>query len=200
MSIRVHPRRTCADMDRHAGWLADQCRSLGYRFVTACTSGCGVMSGASENFPRQSATFGSAKGFIGVKLLSAMNRKSQPSDDSWESDAVWKLLDQASCLTAGARFVDDTVRAARLRPPEKSWWTKWCTPAPLAGLAATTAGAAFAIFLLPGPDTPSPVAISLVNSPRAEAIQEIAETETLIAATDQLDDFSDNELVSLIGF
>ena len=38
------------------------------------------------------------------------------------------------------------------------------------------------------------------DSSQAVVIQEIAEAETLIAAVDHLEDFSDNELVSLIGF
>lgn len=40
----------------------------------------------------------------------------------------------------------------------------------------------------------------MLDSPQAIVIQDIAETETLLAAVDHLDDFSDNELVSLIGF
>jgi hypothetical protein len=42
--------------------------------------------------------------------------------------------------------------------------------------------------------------ITVVDSNAFAEIQEIAETETLISAVDQLDDFSDVELVSLIGF
>jgi hypothetical protein len=40
----------------------------------------------------------------------------------------------------------------------------------------------------------------MLDSQQASKIQDIAETETLITAVDQLDDFSDTELVSLIGF
>ncbi len=123
-----------------------------------------------------------------------MNRNSPPSDDSWESDAVWKLLDQAPPKSAGARFADDTVRAARLAEETKPWWSRLLSPAPLAGFAAATAALTFAVISLVGTTTPS------LDSPQAVAIQDIAETETLIAAVDQLDDFSDNELVSLIGF
>ncbi len=42
--------------------------------------------------------------------------------------------------------------------------------------------------------------LAALQSAQAVAIQEIAETETLIAAADHLDDFSDKELISLIGF
>ena len=41
-----------------------------------------------------------------------MNRKPLQTDESWENDAVWKLLDQAPTAAPGPRFVDDTLRAA----------------------------------------------------------------------------------------
>ncbi len=129
-----------------------------------------------------------------------MNRPSSPPDDSWESDAVWKLLDQAPPQSAGARFAEDTVRAARLLPAAAPWWKRIFTPAPLAGLAAATAAVTFAVLPLVHPPHESFSRAVVLDSPQAVAIQDIAETETLIAAADRLDDFSDNELVSLIGF
>lgn len=129
-----------------------------------------------------------------------MNRNSLPPDDSWESDAVWQLLDQASPKSAGARFADDTVRLARLSARRPSWWKLFLAPGPFAGLAAAAAAFAFAMVSLTGPTPASRVQPALIDSPQAVAIQDIAETETLIAAVDQLDDFSDNELVGLIGF
>jgi hypothetical protein len=129
-----------------------------------------------------------------------MNRKPLRTDESWENDAVWKLLDQAPPASAGPRFVDDTVRAARLAGQTAPWWKRLFTPAPLAALAGATAALVFSIISL-GDPTPLPGTPSLaLDTERAAEIQEIAETETLIAAVDHLDDFSDNELVSLIGF
>ena len=127
-----------------------------------------------------------------------MNRNSPPPDDSWESDAVWKLLDQAPSQVASARFADEVVRMARLSGEVKPWWNRFLSPAPLAGFAAATAALTFSVLSLFGPSSlpSSPV----TDSPQAANIQEIAETETLIAAVDHLDDFSDTELVSLIGF
>lgn len=127
-----------------------------------------------------------------------MNRNSPPPDDSWESDAVWKLLDQATPKAAGAQFVDETVRAARLSADVKPWWSRMLAPAPLAGLAGVTAAIGFAVITMVGPTSSIQSIVS--DSPQAAAIQDIAETEMLIAAVDHLDDFSDNELVSLIGF
>jgi hypothetical protein len=130
-----------------------------------------------------------------------MNRNSLPPDNSWESDAVWKLLDQAPPKAAGARFADDTVRAARLSVAVKPWWSRLFSPVPLAGLAAATAALAFTVVSWVGSSSPEPgIQISMQDSPQAAVIQEIAEAETLIAAVDHLEDFSDNELVSLIGF
>lgn len=126
-----------------------------------------------------------------------------PPDDSWESDAVWNLLEQAPPKTAGTRFANDVVRAARLLPEEKPWWSRLVSPAPLAGLAgaaAITAVVAFAALTFMTPTGNRGDQALLTDSDQAVAIQDIAETETLIEAADQLDDFSDNELVSLIGF
>jgi hypothetical protein len=129
-----------------------------------------------------------------------MNRKPPNTDDSWEHDAVWKLLDHATSVNPSPRFVDDTVRAARLAGQPESWWKRLLSPAPLAGLAATCAALAFTIISLSGP-TSAPEELTITfDSAQAAAIEEIAETETLIAAVDHLDDFSDHELVSMIGF
>ena len=129
-----------------------------------------------------------------------MNRKPLQSDESWENDAVWKLLDQAPPVSAGPRFVDDTLRAARLAGQPQPWWKKLFAPAPLAGLAGATAALVFSIsgWIGPSPDTNTRT-VGL-DTERAAQIQDIAETETLIAAVDHLDEFSDNELVTLIGF
>ena len=128
-----------------------------------------------------------------------MNRNSHPTDNDCESDAVWKLLEQAPAPAASARFAENTVRAAKLAGFDRPWWARLFSPAPRAGLAAATAAVALGIFALDAPShDPAPQA-SVMDSPEAVAIQNIAETEALFAAVDQLDDFSDQELVSLIG-
>lgn len=129
-----------------------------------------------------------------------MNRKHLNHDDAWENDAVWKLLDQAPPASAGPRFVEQVVRAARLAGQPLPWWQRLFAPAPLAGLAAATAALAFSVvsWIGPAPQPHLPTA-QLHGSPAAE-VQDLAESVTLIAAADQLDDFGDTELVSLIGF
>lgn len=129
-----------------------------------------------------------------------MNRKPLQTDESWENDAVWKLLDQAPSAQAGPRFVDDTVRAARLLGQPQPWWKKLFSPLPLAGLAGATAALVFSISPIFGPSPLPGTPVTNLDATRAAEIQDIAETETLIAAVDHLDEFSDTELVSLIGF
>jgi len=128
-----------------------------------------------------------------------MNRNPLPPDDSWESDAVWKLLDQAPPVAAGPRFAADTVRAARLAGTPRAWWQRVFSPIPLVGLSATAAAVAIAVLsLTPSPShTPPPIAAN--NDEAFAGIQELAEAEVLSAAVDNLDRFTDTELVSLIG-
>jgi hypothetical protein len=83
---------------------------------------------------------------------------------------------------------------------EKSWWSRFFSPAPLAGLAGATAALVFAVVSWTGPSPEPALTVAMVNSPQAVAIEDIAEAETLLAVADHLEDFSDQELVSLIGF
>lgn len=129
----------------------------------------------------------------------SMNQPSQETDATFESDSVWKLLEQVPCPVAGPRFVDDTVRAARLAGQKSPWWRAMLSPAPLAGLAGATAAAVFAFTLMSAPDPAGDPDGEFVFSEQAAEIQEIAETETLISAVDHLDEFSDTELVAMIG-
>lgn len=125
-------------------------------------------------------------------------------EDSWESDDVWKLLDQAAPPSASPRFVDDVVRMAKLLPAPTPWWKRLLSPAPLAGLAGAAAAIALAVTLLnspqPGSLTTEPIVAVAPQTDEFEALQDLAETETLIAAADHLDEFSDDELARLIGF
>ncbi len=128
-----------------------------------------------------------------------MNRKPLNNDESWENDAVWKLLDQAPPAVAGPRFVDDTVRAARLAGQPSPWWRRVFSPVPLAGLAAAAAAVVFVFTQVSAPAPGVDPVSGLAASEQAAQIQEIAETETLISAVDHMEDFSDTELVALIG-
>jgi hypothetical protein len=129
-----------------------------------------------------------------------MNRHPLNSDDSLDTDPVWKLLDEAPAPRASERFVERTLRAARLDPVAPvPFWKKWLSPAPLLGLGS--AAAVMILVLMSGPRPE--LATELAGGGDVEtfaAIQEAAEMEALLAAVDQMEDFSDHELVSLIGF
>lgn len=129
-----------------------------------------------------------------------MNRQPHQSDESWENDAVWKLLDQAPPAATSPRFVDNTVRAARLAGQPAPWWSRVLAPLPLAGIAAAAAACVIAVLSLQNDTPASDHRVAAVDSNAFAEIQEIAETEALISAVDDLDKFSDVELVSLIGF
>lgn len=129
-----------------------------------------------------------------------MNRNLLPPDDSWESDAVWKLLDQASPRVAGPRFADNAVRAARLAGSPRAWSQRLFAFAPLTGLVATAAAVIIAVVSLNPSPTHTLTPKSVSSEEAFAGIQELAEAEVLRAAVDNLDNFTDNELVSLIGF
>ena len=113
--------------------------------------------------------------------------------------SVWDKLDDALAAEDHPQFrfrrlMDRLdLTAADVKP----WWSRLLSPVPLAGIAGATAAL---VFTMVGPSGEPTRTLAAVDSQQAVAIQEIAETETLIAAADQLENFSDNELVSLIGF
>ncbi|MEP2774564.1 MAG: hypothetical protein ABJZ54_04505 [Luteolibacter sp.] len=125
-------------------------------------------------------------------------------DDDWaENDATWKLLGEAAPKEASPRFADDTLRAVRLLPEADPWWPKILRFSPW--VAAAACGAFAVMFYVDGPDTggKSPVVEAPVEVSPAEEwvqIEEAATAELLAAAADHPEDFSDQELVALIGF
>lgn len=136
-----------------------------------------------------------------------MNSNNPPPDDSWESDAVWNLLDKAPPMEPRASFTDDLVRMVKLEPAPQPWWKRLLTPAPLGAIATAAAAVALGMMSLKNGGTSpdqglTPVVVADV-APQADPyadLQDLAETEILIAAVDHLDDFSDQELGNLIGF
>jgi hypothetical protein len=135
-----------------------------------------------------------------------MNRYTSEPEDDWENDMVWQLLDQAPPVPASQRFAEKVVRAARLDVPAKSWWQRLLMPVPMAGLAAATAAMAilltFTMTMVPTVDLAMEVGNDslLVNTVKIGALQSAAETETMLAAADHLDQFTDAELAKMVGF
>ena len=130
-----------------------------------------------------------------------MNQRPQAPKHAEDQDPVWNLLAKSPTTQASTHFVSDTVRLARLTEQVQPWWKRWLQPLPLTGLAMATAALAFTVtgVLHQVPDS-QPAPIAHFNSPQAQSIQDIAETEILIAAADNPSKFSDQELVCLLGF
>lgn len=133
----------------------------------------------------------------------AMNRPELPADDI-ERDPVWSLLARSPAPRAGGRFVDDVMRAARLgNAAPLPWWHRWVSPLALGGLSAAAAGVVLALWMwMPqaaGPDAGGSTAVA-VDAEAFSDLQAMAEEEMLAAAADHLSEFSDAELVVLLGF
>jgi hypothetical protein len=127
--------------------------------------------------------------------------ENRPSEETWESDSVWKLLDDAATPKASPRFVDNTLRAARSTTQQDAWWKSWKSlfaPAPLAGLGTAAALAALTIAFFP--ESPSSPNAPLSQDAMLSAETETIEIEDLIASVDEIDELSDSELIALIGY
>lgn len=128
--------------------------------------------------------------------------KGMKDNSDWEKgDATWDLLGKAAPKEASGRFADDTLRAVKLLPEADSWWPKILSFSSWVAVAAC--GFFAALFLLNEPQTSSGGEANVVSVDQEKQwvqIEEVAEAELLVAAADHLDRFSDQELVSLIGF
>lgn len=124
-------------------------------------------------------------------------------DRELENDAVWNLLEDPTPGKPSPRFVQDTLRRARLdaEASKAPWWKSLLAPKPLLG-AAGAALAALAIFVsLPSdqvapqnPDvaevtTPAEDWIELEDAVASELLSDAAEDPTLL---------SDGEIVALL--
>jgi len=131
-----------------------------------------------------------------------MKHPALPDEESLESDAVWKLLDEASPVVASPCFADKVMRAVRLDEAPAPWWKRLAMPLSLGGLTAATAAIALTVHAVyfVAPVVSVPVAVITPVEVSFEGVQEAADSEVLVAAVDHLDKFSDTELVSMIEF
>lgn len=126
-------------------------------------------------------------------------------DEDWaEGDATWRLLGEAAPEKASPRFAENTLRAVRLLPEADAWWSKILRPAS-PWLAAAVCAVVAVFFVLDTTVTEKKGGVADVEEEvfRAEewvVIEEAAAVELLAAAADHPEDFSDQELVALIGF
>lgn len=122
------------------------------------------------------------------------------SEKDLAKDPVWNLLRQSPTASVSSGFTDRVVRTARLTEQLASpfWKRSYTAIAAVTAMAAALTIAAVLTFL---PETPQAVVEQTPEQVDAFAtLDEVANQEMLLAATDHLGEFSDTELVSLIGF
>lgn len=119
-----------------------------------------------------------------------------------DKDATWDLLRKAAPKKASGRFADDTLRTVKLLPEADPWWPRSLNFSPWFALAAYAAVAAFLFLnaIESGGEGSAPVANVRDEVEQWVEIEAVVEEEMLAAAADHLDRFSDQELVTLIGF
>lgn len=120
--------------------------------------------------------------------------------EDMSQDPLWDLLRQSPSVPVSSGFADRVVLAARRADAEVlPFWTRG--RAVLASAAAAAAALVTAAVLVSLPD-PAPTLVQHTPD-QADAfapLDEVASQEMLLAATDHLGEFSDTELVTLIGF
>ncbi len=123
-------------------------------------------------------------------------------EKEWEADdATWQLLGKAEPRRASARFADDALRAVKLLPEADPWWPKVLSFSPWVAAAACGVLAVFTFMQSPtDDDRQNTTVVTGSTEEKWGAIAEVADAEMLAAAADDLDSFSDQELVSLVGF
>jgi hypothetical protein len=145
--------------------------------------------------------------------------KDDKHNEEWrEGDATWRLLGKAAPKQASARFADDVVRAVRLLPEVDSFWPRilkfssWVAVAACLVLIASIffdSPAANSDGGLAGSHGPKPIVsageiirVNAVVNQEAqwEQIEDVAQAELLAAAAEHLDEFSNQDLVMMIGF
>ena len=137
-----------------------------------------------------------------ILLIMKMSEKEDWDDENALKDATWELLGKAAPRKASGRFADDILRAVKLLPEADPWWPKALSFSPWLATAACISLAAF-LFLNPTNTggTDHPLVVETTNeADQWIEIEAVAEQEMLAAAADHLDRFSDQELVSLLGF
>jgi hypothetical protein len=115
-----------------------------------------------------------------------------------DQDPIWELLRQSPAHRPGPRFVDDTLRAARLAE-STPWWKKIALPLALGSLAtAATAIVIGMVFIPSGPAPHQPVTVSTAST--LDDLDELVITQAVHYAAENPGEFTDVELVSLIAY
>jgi len=124
-------------------------------------------------------------------------------DSELESDAIWDLLADATPGEPSSRFLQDTLRRARLEPASRPWWKSLTTRRIWTVSLATTGTAAAVIALIISfPSDPPPVEQTTSIQPTAPAqwteLEDALASEVLTEAAENPSLFSDQEIVALL--
>ena len=144
--------------------------------------------------------------------------KDHDHNELWdENDATWLLLGKAAPKQASRGFVDDVVRAVRLLPEADSVWSRmlkfsrWSLAAACVFLAVTMyidpiKNGSATVDHESSTDAGVPIRVSnkvpefANNDAHWKQIEDVAQAELLAAAADHLEEFSDEDLITMIGF
>jgi hypothetical protein len=131
-----------------------------------------------------------------------MNEQEDGCEENARNYDTWELLGKATPRKAGGRFADDTLRVVKLLPEADPWWPRSLNFSPWFALAACAAVAAFLFLnaIESGGGGSPPVANARDEAEQWVEIEAVAAEEMLAAAADHLERFSDQELVTLVGF
>jgi len=134
-----------------------------------------------------------------MKMTSQKQERNRDEQNALH-DPVWDLLRQSPATNVSAGFADRVAVAAREADAMVApFWSR--ARAMMTAVAAAAAALVVAVTWVALPE-PMPVVVHpLPDSSDAFApLDEVASQEMLLAATDHLGEFSDTELVDLIGF
>jgi hypothetical protein len=140
-----------------------------------------------------------AKLLVLARVSNAEMNEDNHNKEWCESDKTWQLLGKAAPKQASARFADDVVRAVRLLPEADPIWplilkfSRWSLVAACVVLAAS-------IFIDPVKTSPNKGSVVEDNKTQWEQIENAAQAELLAAAVEHMDEFSDQDLITMIGF
>ena len=131
------------------------------------------------------------------------NKQQATDQDELAADPVWDLLRKSPTVQVSPQFADRVLRAVRQQEAPMPWWGRvfslpiWVRTSAAAAVVAISC----ALFYLPkSPEVVQIAALTQVETEAFSQLDEVASQELLLVATDHLNEFSDTELVTLIGF
>jgi hypothetical protein len=132
-------------------------------------------------------------------MKAPQHNEQQHSDHDVSNDPVWDLLRQSPAVKASPDFADRVIQSTRTAERPSSFWAHSYTV--IAGLGAIAAALTIAAVMIFLPEPAETIVAQPAEPEDAFAtLDEVAHQEMLLAATDHLGEFSDTELVTLIGF